>query len=275
MHYMGREKYLLNTLGATIFSFGLMAFCRAMPQPALALVVAIPYLVIVVAMGYTRQSMALGLAMLGMLALQRGRLTWFILWVLLGATFHKSAVLLLPIAALASAKNRIWTALWAICGTALGYTVLLEDAVEHLITNYVDAQYQSSGAFIRLSMNAVPAVVLLKWRYNFFPDYNERMLWTWMAVISIGLLIVFFLSPASTAVDRVALYMLPIQLAVLSRVPGVFGGATARVEFWTVVVLVYSAAVQFVWLNFAVHSKYWLPYRFYPLELLLGNVPAG
>ena len=30
----------------------------------------------------------------------------------------------------------------------------------------------------------------------------------------------------------------------------------------------YYSAVLFVWLNFATHSQYWLPYRFYPLELL-------
>lgn len=269
--HFGGDKYLLNTLAASVFVIGLISFCRAMPQPALALAVAIPYLVIVVAMGYTRQSMALGLAMLGLLALQRGRVTWFIVWVMLGAAFHKSAVLLLPIAALASAKSRIWAAVWAIGGTALGYNLLLEDAVDQLLTNYVQAQYQSSGALIRLAMNALPALILLRWRFNFFPYRSERKLWTWIAIISLCLFALFFLSPSSTAVDRVALYILPIQLAVLSRVPAVFGGANGKVEFWTVMVLLYCAAVQFVWLNFAAHSQFWLPYRFYPLELLMQS----
>jgi hypothetical protein len=29
-------------------------------------------------------------------------------------------------------------------------------------------------------------------------------------------------------------------------------------------VVAYYAAVLFVWLNFATHSKYWIPYQFYP-----------
>ena len=32
-----------------------------------------------------------------------------------------------------------------------------------------------------------------------------------------------------------------------------------------VAVMLYSAAVLFVWLGFATHAQYWLPYRFYPL----------
>jgi hypothetical protein len=35
-----------------------------------------------------------------------------------------------------------------------------------------------------------------------------------------------------------------------------------------VAVVLYYAAVLLVWLVFATHSQYWLPYRFYPLESL-------
>ena len=269
---MGWGMVAINTVAAAIFSVGLVAFCRAMPQPALALAVAVPYLVVVVAMGYTRQGVAIGLAMLGMLALQRGRLPWFVFLVLLGATFHKSAVLLLPIAGLAAAKNRFWATAWGLGAAAMGYFVLVEDSVDNLVTNYIDAEYQSSGTFIRLLMNVVPAVLMLKWRLNFFPDRGERMLWSWFAVISLVLFLVFFLTPASTALDRVALYMLPLQLAVFSRAPAVFGGAQGKVGDWTLLVLSYYALVLFVWLNFADNSQYWLPYRFYPLEVLLGNI---
>jgi hypothetical protein len=34
-------------------------------------------------------------------------------------------------------------------------------------------------------------------------------------------------------------------------------------------VLGYYAAVQFVWLNFAIHARWWVPYRFFPLEAVL------
>lgn len=262
----------LNLLTGTVFAIGLAAFCRAMPQPWLALAVAMPYMVVVVAMGYTRQGVALGLAMLGLLALQRQRVAVFLVCVVLGATFHKSAVLLLPIAALAATRNRYWSAAWAAVVSILAYQLLLEESVDKLITNYIEAEYQSEGAFIRLAMNVVPAVLLLRWRYSFFPDRTERNLWVWFAIISLGLLGVFYLTPASTAVDRVALYMLPLQLVVFSRVPAVFGSARGAISQWTLIVLSYYALVMFVWLNFADHAKFWIPYNFYFFEVMMDNI---
>ena len=49
----GLGVYLVNLLSAIIFSFGVLVFCRAQPRPWLALAVAVPYLITVVAMGYT------------------------------------------------------------------------------------------------------------------------------------------------------------------------------------------------------------------------------
>ena len=49
------DIYLVNSVCALFFSWGLYAFCRAQPRPWLAVVVAMPYLITVVAMGYARQ----------------------------------------------------------------------------------------------------------------------------------------------------------------------------------------------------------------------------
>ena len=62
-------------------------------------------------------------------------------------------------------------------------------------------------------------------------------------------------------VDRLSLYLIPLQLAVLPRVAYLF---KAR-KLGRLLVMLYSAAVLFVWLNFAVHAEYWVPYQFYPL----------
>ncbi len=43
---------------------GLVQFCRKQPLPWLALAVAAPFIIIVVGMGYTRQSVALGFILL-------------------------------------------------------------------------------------------------------------------------------------------------------------------------------------------------------------------
>ena len=70
----GGGVYLVNTICGALFTFGLLRFCRAQPRPWLALTLAVPYLITVVAMGYSRQGVAIGFEMLALLALQRDRL---------------------------------------------------------------------------------------------------------------------------------------------------------------------------------------------------------
>lgn len=245
-----------------------MRFCRALLRPWLAMAVSVPYLVIGVAMGYSRQGVALGLAMLGLVALMHRSTLRFVVWVVLGATFHKTAVLLLPIAALAASRNRLLTVAWVGMVSVAAYGLLLQDSIDTLYSGYIDAGYQSEGALIRLLMNAVPAGILLLWWKRFRFGAGEASLWLWCSIISMVLLVILFISPSSTAVDRIALYMLPLQMVVSSHLPEVFGKPRGRDQELVFGVLLYYATVLFVWLNFANHSQYWLPYRFYPLELL-------
>jgi hypothetical protein len=50
---------------------------------------------------------------------------------------------------------------------------------------------------------------------------------------------------------------------VFSRLPDAMASGQHRKAIRFLVVA-YYAAVLFVWLNFASHSKYWIPYQFYP-----------
>jgi hypothetical protein len=258
----------VNLVGGVLFAGGLVWFCRSLPRPWLALAVAVPYLILVVGMGYTRQGMALGCAMVGMVAFGRGRVLELVLWTLLGATFHKSAVLLLPFAALASSRGRLATIGWVGAVTAVAYVLLVADSVERLRTNYLEAQYQSQGALIRLLMNAVPAGFLLWGRHRFAEALGHNRLWWWFALASLFFLALYFVTPSSTAIDRLALYFLPLQLVVAASLPNVLGRRDEGRQAVVAAILVYYAVVLFVWLNFAENSLYWIPYRFYPIELL-------
>lgn len=262
------EIWVVNLPCGLLFSIGLVAFARIQPRPYLAILVAVPYLVVVVAMGYSRQGVAIGFAMLGLVALTRDQSTVrFVIWVALGASFHKSALLLLPIAALSSNRGRIWTAAWVGAATLELYYLFLQDSVDNLVTNYVGAEFQSQGAAIRVTMNALPAALFLLARQRFHLTPAERRLWALMALLALGFVVLLFVSPSSsTAVDRMALYFIPIQLFVLSRLPEAFPAKAKGVSLVTWVVIAYSAAVQFVWLNFAANASAWVPYQFYPFQ---------
>lgn len=262
---VGGGVYLVNLVFGALFSWGLLAFCRQQPRPWLALAVAVPYMVIVVGMGYSRQGVALGLVMLGLTRLPRHDTLGFVLWVALAASFHKSAVLMIPLAVLASPKGRLWSLAWVGITAITLFWVLLAESIDALLVNYVEAEYQSEGAAVRLAMNALPAAVLLLLRKRFVWEPAERNLWTMLAIAALLAVVALVLSPSSTAVDRVALYLIPLQLYFFSRLPDLLGRAGGR-RVWVISVVVFYATVQFVWINFASHAQYWLPYRFYPFE---------
>ena len=125
--------WFVNTICGGIFSYGLIAFARSQPRPWLALAVAVPYLIVVVAMGYTRQAAAIGFAMLGFVRLGQGSFLKFAICITLAATFHKTATLLLPLAALSSTKSRLWTAVWILATFAALYSAFLEKEVERYL----------------------------------------------------------------------------------------------------------------------------------------------
>ncbi len=255
----------VNLICAVIFCIGVHRFCRSQPLPWLALTVAIPYLLIVVGMGYTRQAAALGLSLIGLTVLAREQNRQFIFWVLLGALFHKSAILLLPIAALSATRNRMWTTLWISVFLAIAVYTLLLDSAEQMWQAYVVDEYAqaSQGGAIRVMMNAVPAALLLYFRRQLFYDDREQRLWVWMAILSLSTLPM--LPVSATGVDRVALYFLPLQVFVFSRLPLLAGNSNSyrAIVYGTVA---YYALVLFVWLNFAVNSGSWLPYRNFVFE---------
>jgi len=65
---------------------------------------------------------------------------------------------------------------------------------------------------------------------------------------------------SSTALDRLALYWIPLQLLVGSRLPdtSLFGISPV---LWNQLLVGFSLAVLLMWLFFADNSFTWLPYR--------------
>jgi hypothetical protein len=115
-------------------------------------------------------------------------------------------------------------------------------------------------------MNALPAAVFLVFRQRLAPDEHLRRLWTWMAIVALFTVVLLLVSPSSTAVDRMALYLIPLQIFVFGRLPDLGSRDRGMTNFLMFAALGYYGLVMAVWLNFSAHAYAWLPYRFYLLE---------
>jgi len=257
--------YGVNLFSTVIFSIGFVLFCRSQPRPWLALSISIPYLIIVVAMGYSRQAVALGFAMPALLALERGRLRLFLLLLACSASFHSTSLVLVGFIAPAirgtSLINRLLRILVLLIVAAVLVHVFLVSNVDKYLTGYIENEYESEGALIRSLMNLVPAALFLISQKSFNLSSVQFHLWRSISIVSFicfGLLLLF--PTQSTAIDRISLYLIPLQIFVGSRLPDT-GFLQLSPKSLVVWLLVYCFLVQFVWLNFASHSYAWLPYQ--------------
>ena len=256
----GGDIWAVNLVCGAIFSWGLYRFARTQPDPWLTYVVAVPYLIIVVAMGYSRQAVAIGVLMAGIASINRGgSVVRFAAYVAVAALFHKTAVVVFPLVIFAWKRNLMLNMLAGIAGCILLYDIFLSQSVEGFVRNYIRAEYSSQGAAIRVAMNFIPAVCFMLFRRRMQFEPTEQRMWFFFALASLAMPVALLLLPSSTAVDRIALYLIPLQVAVLPRIPLLLKGR----GFGRAIVVLYAAAVLFVWLNFAANADSWLPYRTY------------
>jgi hypothetical protein len=261
----GLGIWAVNLVCSLIFTWGLIRFARRQPNPWLVLVVAVPYLIIVVAMGYTRQAVAVGIILAGLAVLDRGLLRFF-LYMVAAVAFHKSALVILPLVALSASNRRIVTVGILLGSAVLLYYLFVQASVDKLMTNYVESGYASSGAGIRVALNIPPAVIFLTFSRRFITSSQEKKLWRNFAVASLAAAVLLLFTSSTTAVDRLALYLIPLQMFVLGRMPAAFPQEGQSDRKLAIFVIIYAAAVQFVWLNYADNVNAWLPFRLVPFS---------
>lgn len=266
--HLGLGLWAIDLVCASIFVWGLLRLARTQPRPWLVLVMSTPYLITVVANGYTRQAVAIGVVMASFASvIAGGGIVRSILYVTFGMFFHRTAIVLLPILSLATRQNKFWTFLFSLPAAYGLYITFVAPTIGRLVENYIEEEYASSGAVIRVALVVVGATVFMLYRKRL--DFNERetSLWMSLSLAAFACLVLLVTSPSSTVVDRLALYLLPLQAVVLARIPG----KLVSEGLGKTIMIAGAALTLFVWLNYAVNANWWLPYRNYLTEIYHGT----
>ncbi|HMI40544.1 MAG TPA: EpsG family protein [Sphingomicrobium sp.] len=258
------EVWALNLSCAAIFTSGLLAFARRQPNPWLTIAAAFPYLVMVVAMSGVRQATAIGFIFLGLAAFLDKKLYRFMFWVMCASLFHASALLMAVVVGLSYTRNRLQSIVLLCIATYPAYYIL-SASFEVYIHRYADESLQSEGTIYRVMMNFVPAVYLLFNLNKFTVERHEQVLWRNLAFVAIVCVPLMLFVPSSTALDRISLYVIPLQIYALSRIPTIISSNSREYLLSMTGLLIFLGMVMFVYLQFSVHGKYYIPYRLYPL----------
>ena len=253
---IGGGVYLVNLVCAALAISGLAIFCRALPSPWVGWAIAFPYFTTVVCMGYTRQSVAIGLFFGGLELLKRNKVMAYAALIILAGTFHITALALLPLLIFPLIAQRKWNIVAIIFIFSIILAVITLPDIVNQLHGYTAAGQTSKGAIIRGLMTAFPALLLL-----IFPRlWDSQSLTLWRPLAVVALLVLVLVLFASTAVDRIGLYLLPLQVFVWGRLPSLPLLKPYR-QHLTLLLFSYSGLVLWVWLTFGLNARCWIPYR--------------
>ncbi len=247
---------------ALIFCAGLGRLARDQPNPWLAALVAVPYLIIVVAMGYTRQGAAIGIICYGVVGASARNIRRLVIFAAIAALFHKTAILMLLVMLPPVLTRRFFIGAIGIVMFALFFFFFLGSVSDRLVTNYVQSNYDSQGAAIRITMNVVAGILMLIFQAKMRFDPYQRLFWIINALLALVSALALYVLESSTGVDRIALYLIPLQVVTYARLPYALSAKGDRgLPSLILGVMAYSFAVQYVWLTYADNASSWLPYR--------------
>lgn len=255
--------YFVNSILGIIFCYGLYRFAEALNSNRYSLLmISFPVLIVVISLGFSRQSTAIGLFMLGLVQLLKGKNVKYMLLILTASLFHLSAIVLLPLVLLFIKQKKYIAYPITIIFVYAAINILLLPNVEYYDNSYIQSEYNSSGALIRVLMNTVSGLIFLMFKNHLVTNTKSYKVWNFISYATLLCFLLYLLSPSSTAIDRLSYYLIPIQLFVfsnLNRLPIKFNTYKLGNNF----VFLFGLIVLCIWILFADHSKYWLPYNSY------------
>lgn len=268
LYWIGRNLgggfVLVNAISAIVFCVGLFAFAWRTKEPFLALTIACPYLVFVIAMSVTRQAMALGVIFYLFATWERRSTASRTALVLIAALcFHTSALFMLIFVALGtrfSMAARV-SAVVAVVVIGLLVTWYLPSRVSHYEESYFGGKaITASGALPHVLLVAIPAAVYLLARRRWAMIYGRDPSLDALAIASVLLVPAVYVS--SVAADRMSLYFWPVAMYVGAGWTGFISSPAGRVGY-RLLVIAGSFTVALGWFLLANSSWAYIPYKNY------------
>ncbi|SMY38164.1 hypothetical protein PMAL9190_03397 [Photobacterium malacitanum] len=253
----------VNLTCGIIFSFALLKFSNNQSSTFISLIISFPYLFLVVSMGYSRQAIAISFFLLAIISLSNDNVRGYVLLVLFGSIFHKTAIVMIPLAFIVTERPTYQKVFFCSLFVYFIIYLFMTNTFDAMIYTYIESnRYTSPGALMRVILCVIPSIIfiLFKSRFNYTkPIYNLTYLLSISSLLLLFCLV--FLPNLSTMIDRFSIYLIPIQILVFANLFNIF-------EYWDkffVITLtyLYYFIVLFSWLFFGSHASSWIPYDSY------------
>lgn len=258
---LGGGIFTVNTLSSLIFFSGLFVFSSKHSHLFRSLAVSYPYLIIFVAMGYTRQSAAVGCLFFCLSYCFERKFIVSVFFVLLASTFHKSAILglVFPLFTFGFSFSVLILASFFCIVLLVGF--LVSPMGNIYISRYFSSGLSSGGSYLRIGIQFIAAIIFLSNR-NFFRNKKSEVYYfcQYSSYVSIVLFTCLFVFSGATFLDRIALYFFPLQIIVFSEIPSMFKFRINGTNLTSVFYIPYGITLLILYLFFGNYIAYWVPY---------------
>ena len=229
----------------------------------LILIIATPYLVHVVLLGYIRQAIACIIFIYSLQYLIKKRFKSHFLLIIISSFFHISAIVNIIFIILLQ-RHRLKYYLFIIPLFVYLFYNLHSEHINRILYFYVGEGKHliSYGALIRWIITAIPSIIFIIYSTKLSKNESEKKVYFLISILVI--LSLPFVIINSTVADRLIIYLVPIQLLVFSRLNLIFSSNILK-YFVNIFVILYYNAINFTFIAFAQHSISWLPYNFWLL----------
>ncbi len=252
----------VNIVTAIIFFSSLFVFNKKFTKNLYIYMLAFPYFIIVVSMGYTRQCLALSFLMFSLSITGSFREIKILIFLLIGIFFHNSLIFIsfLPFFFRPLINfNKIIILILLIL--LLSYLVLSSKiAFGYYFSYFLNQKVESSGAIFRVIFNFFPSVLYIYFSKNFYKD-NDFYIWLSLCLINLSFLVclIFNLLP-SAMIDRYLVYTSLIQLVVYIKIFDLFKGHVRELIINCTSLFFFIFMIS--WFYFGNASINWTPYKF-------------
>ena len=251
--------YFFNLLISFFNFFCLFLFLRNQDYKWIFLIISVPFFVIVLQIGFIRQSVAISFLLLSMLAIKNKYYLPFIIFMIFGIMFHKSSLLIFLIMILCIDKLINVVLKYFIFFIFIGIIIYLSRGdFGNLLSNYfINISTDSKGAIFRLFLVLIPSIIFIIYFNKFNFSLFEKRFFLILSLMTFILIpLVFFYS---TLVDRLLIYYLPFQLVIYSSISKIANQENTK-KLINISIISLFTLYLFVWLNFSNSSNRWVPY---------------
>ena len=264
LYIISPNIFIFNFICAFVFLIGLFLFVSKFQDRFLALAVSIPFLITLVALGYQKQSVAIGLMMIVYYLYLNNEYKLFIIFCFITIFSHYSAFFLILFIfydlLIVKKFNISFALIFLIFFFVITFILFSYDYVFRiLMNNYIYEQNRpdSHGLIPRLTIQFLSIFLY----FISFKFWKKNILLNRIIIFNIFLsfIVLPFVTLYSTSIDRMLFYFMLIQRMILGNYREIL--VLKKYILYRFSIFIFYLFITLLWFNFSYFAAYWVPYN--------------